>query len=151
MNYKFEIKEEVIEQLKGYAQHEGNELCGVLTGSQIDDNTFRISKVSPPCVAQNSRHGCERDATKANEFISQDYEDSEHTRVYVGEWHTHPEPNPSPSSTDIASIIQNYNSAIRAVPFVMMIIVGTKSIYSSIYTGEEFVMVSEIGKLKENI
>lgn len=141
MNYKFEIKEEVVEQLKGYAQHEGNELCGVLTGSQIDDNTFRISKVSPPCVAQNSRHGCERDATKANEFISQDYEDSEHTRVYVGAWHTHPEPNPSPSSTDIASIIQNYNSAIRAVPFVMMIIVGTESFYTSIYCGSQMIDV----------
>ena len=151
MNYRFEIKEEVIEQLKGYAQHEGNELCGVLTGSQIGDNTFRISKVSPPCVAQNSRHGCERDATKANEFICRDYEDSEHTRVYVGEWHTHPEPNPSPSQTDIASIIQNFSSATRAVPFLMMIIVGTKSIYSSIYTGEEFVVVSEIGEIKENI
>ena len=151
MNYKFEIKEEVIEQLKGYAQHEGNELCGVLTGSQIDDNTFRISKVSPPCVAQNSRHGCERDAAKANEFISQDYEDSEHTRVYVGEWHTHPESNPSPSPTDVASIIQNFSSAISAVPFLMMIIVGTKSIYSSIYTGEKFVVVSENGEIKENI
>ena len=51
LDYKLEIKNDVIEQLKEYAQFEGNEQCGVLTGSQIDANTFRISKVSPPCVA----------------------------------------------------------------------------------------------------
>ena len=116
----------------------------MLTGSQIDEHTFRISKVSPPCVASNSRCGCERDAVKANEFIKHDYEESEHTRVYVGEWHTHPEPNPTPSPKDVASIVQNYDSALRAVPFLMMIIIGTESIYSSIYTGEGFVVVNNL-------
>ena len=90
----------------GYAQHEGDELCGVLTGSQIDERTFRVSKVSPPCVARNSRCGCERDAVKANTFIKKDYEASEHTRVYIGEWHTHPEMKPNYSQIDFDNWIK---------------------------------------------
>lgn len=142
--YLVEIKPKVIEQLKNYSQHNGNEQCGVLMGSQIDEKTFRISKVSPPCVAHNSKCGCERDAQKANDFIRKDYEESKHTRVYVGEWHTHPEPNPTPSPTDISSIISNYNGALLAVPFLMMIIVGTGSLYCSVYNGNNFVVMSNI-------
>lgn len=141
MGFRFEIKEEVLESLREYAQHEGNEMCGVLTGSQINEKTFRISKVSPPCVVHNSRCGCERDAAKANEFISRDYEESEHTRVYVGEWHTHPEKNPSPSGTDYSSIINNFISSTICVPFLLLIIVGTESMYYSIFNGEEFIMI----------
>ena len=122
----------------GYAQHEGDELCGVLTGSQIDERTFRVSKVSPPCVARNSRSGCERDAVKANTFIKKDYEASEHTRVYIGEWHTHPEQNPHPSQTDYASIIKSFASAQLSVPLLIMIIVGTEHIFFNVYDGGLF-------------
>ena len=128
----------------GYAQHEGNELCGVLTGSLIDERTFRVSKVSPPCVARNSRCGCERDAVKANTFIEKDYEASDHTRVYIGEWHTHPEGHPTPSGTDYNSIINNYTTADLAVSFIVMIIVGTESIYTSVYDGKNFHIVTLI-------
>jgi len=141
LDFRLEIKEEVLESLRVYAQYEGNEMCGVLTGSQIDDKTFRISKVSPPCVAHNSRCGCERDASKANEFISLDYEESEHTRVYVGEWHTHPERHPSPSNTDNKAIINNFANSDLAFPFLVMIIVGTESLYMSIYDGKGFIQL----------
>lgn len=119
-------------------------MCGVLTGSQIDERTFRVSKVSPPCVARNSRCGCERDAVKANTFIEKDYEASDHTRVYIGEWHTHPESHPTPSGNDYNSIINNYTSADLAVSFIVMIIVGTESIYTSVYDGKAFRIVTFI-------
>lgn len=136
---RFEIKQTVIEQLMSYAQYEGNELCGVLTGSEIGDHCFRVSKVSTPCVASNSKCGCVRDANKANEFISQDYEASEHTRAYIGEWHTHPEPHPSPSITDCQAIINNFADSKLVFPFLIMIIVGTDSLYMNIYDGKGFV------------
>lgn len=141
MDFRLEIKKDALEILRGYAQHEGNEVCGVLTGSQIDEKTFRISKVSPPCVAHNSRRGCERDAVKANEFISLDYEESKHTRVYMGEWHTHPVKNPSPSGKDVSSIINIFISSDICVPFLIMIIVGTERVYFSKYNGEEFITI----------
>ena len=142
--YSIEIKEEVLEQLREYTQTEGCELCGVLTGSQIDDKTFRISKVSPPCVASNSRCGCVRDAQKGNAFIVQDYEQSEHTRVYIGEWHTHPESHPSPSPTDISSIVSNYHTSSLVLPILVMVIVGTESLYVSVYEGNSFVKIIDL-------
>ena len=138
VKFQFEIKEEVVDMLKSYAQHEGNELCGVLTGIKVGDNTFRICKVSPPCVRSHSRCGCQRDAELANQFLTDDYEASEQTRTYIGEWHTHPEQNPHPSQTDYASIIKSFASAQLSVPLLIMIIVGTEHIFFNVYDGGLF-------------
>ena len=127
-----------------YAQHDGNELCGVLTGSQIGKKRFRISKVSPPCVAQNSRCGCERDAKAANAFITQDFEQSGHTRIYLGEWHTHPEPNPTPSGTDRNSIVKTFSTSDIGVPFLIMAIIGTCSIYYCVYDEKGFKAITPV-------
>lgn len=143
-NYHFEIKQEVVDELKSNAQHEGNELCGVLMGVQVGDKYYRISKISPPCVKSHTRCGCERDAAMANQFIEEDYKLSEHTRFYIGEWHTHPESNPSPSTVDYTSIEDNYQTALLVVPFLLMIIVGTESFHISIYNGDKFVKVEPI-------
>ena len=134
----FEIKKEAMETLKGYAQHEGNELCGVVTGSQVGEKRFRISKVSPPCVVKNGRYGCELDAARGNEFITQDYEVSGQTRFYIGEWHTHPENNPHPSQTDYDSIVKSFSSAQLSAPLLVMIIVGTEDVYYGVYNGSVF-------------
>lgn len=136
--FLFEIKEEVVDMLKSYAQHDGNELCGVLTGIKVGNKTFRICKVSPPCVRSHSRCGCLRDADLANQFLKEDYEASEQTRTYIGEWHTHPESDPTPSRVDIQSVENNYLTARHAAPFLFMIIVGTTSLYISVYNGDKF-------------
>lgn len=140
-DYHFEIKLEVVDGLKSYAQHEGNELCGVIMGSLVGDNCYRISKISPPCIKCHTRCGCERDAAIANRFIEEDYEQSEQTRFYIGEWHTHPENNPTPSAVDYSSIQDNYQTASLVVPFLFMIVVGTETFHISIYNGKEFVKV----------
>lgn len=137
----FEIKEEVIETLKSYVQHEGNEMCGVLTGTQVGKNCYRICKISPPCVKAHTHCGCERDATIANKFIEADYERSEHTRFYIGEWHTHPEDKPKPSAVDYNSIKNNYHTALLVVPLLLMIIVGTQTFHICVYNGKKFVEV----------
>lgn len=141
---QFEVKQEVLEQLRVYAQHEGNEQCGILTGSKINHNTYRIAKVSPPCVVNNSRCGCVRDANKANAYIKEDYEKSERTRSYMGEWHTHPEPYPHPSWMDFSSIISNFDESILDYPFLIMVIVGTESLYFSVYDGRNFNVIQPI-------
>lgn len=136
--------------MKEFTQKDGCELCGVLTGSQIDEKTFRIAKASPPCVSSNSRCGCVRDAQLGNTFIAQDYEQSEHTRVYIGEWHTHPESHPIPSPTDISSIVSNYRSSSLALPVLVMIIVGTESMYVSVYEGKSFIKILNIEQQYED-
>ncbi|WP_073203564.1 Mov34/MPN/PAD-1 family protein [Xylanibacter ruminicola] len=140
----FEIKQNALNALKEYAQHDGNELCGVATGSQIGNNVLRISKISPPCIVKNGRYGCELDSVRGNEFIKQDYEVSGQTRFYIGEWHTHPEQNPHPSQTDYASIIKSYASAQLSVPLLVMIIVGTEHIYFNVYDGSHFKEIEPI-------
>lgn len=140
-DYHFEIKQEVVNELKCNVQRDGNELCGVLMGVQFGDKLYRISKISPPCVKSHTRCGCERDAAMANHFIEEDYNQSEHTRFYIGEWHTHPEDNPTPSAIDYSSIKDNFQTASLVVPFLLMIIVGTKSFHMSIYDGDKFVNV----------
>lgn len=110
-------------------------------GVQFGDKLYRVSKISPPCVKCHTRCGCERDAAMANHFIEEDYNLSEHTRFYIGEWHTHSEDNPTPSAIDYNSIKDNYQTASLVVPFLLMIIVGTKSFHISIYNGDKFVKV----------
>lgn len=90
---------------------------------------------------QHSRCGCKRDALMANKFIEEDYEQSEHTRFYIGEWHTHPEKQPKPSYVDYSSIEENYHTASLVVPFLFMIIVGTQTFHISVYDGNKFVEI----------
>ena len=127
--------------MRNNAQYEGNELCGVLMGSLVGDNCYRISKISPPCVKRHTRCGCERDAAMANQFIEEDYKQSEHTRFYIGEWHTHPENLPTPSTVDYSSIKDNYHTASLVAPFLFMIVVGTEAFHISVFNGKEFVVV----------
>lgn len=143
-DFQFEIKEEVLKTLNGYAQHDGDELCGVLTGIKVEEKAYRICKVSPPCVKSHSHCSCERDAEKANHFITEDYEASEQTRTYIGEWHTHPENNPTPSSVDYHSIESNFYTALHTAPFLIMIIVGLESFHVSVYDGEKFKVIEPV-------
>ena len=131
----------MVDELRNNAQHEGNELCGVLMGSQVGDNCYRISKISPPCVKRHTRCSCERDAAMANQFIEEDYKMSEHTRFYIGEWHTHPEKKPKPSAVDYSSIEENYQTASLVVRVLFMIIVGIESFHICIFNGKKFVKV----------
>ena len=110
----------------------------MMTGSRINETTYRIAKVSPPLVKSNSRCGCVLDSEKANEFIADDYERSEHTRSYVGEWHTHPEREPHPSGIDLDTITSTFVVSALDFPLLVMVIVGTESLYFSVYDGAEF-------------
>lgn len=135
------MKQDVINQLKSYAQFNGHELCGILMGSKVGENKYRINKVSPPLVSRHSHCDCERDAVMANQFIKEDYEKSEHTRTYIGEWHTHPVGNPVPSNVDCLSIRDIFRTSLLVTPFLLMVIVGTQSLYFSIYNGNDFLEI----------
>ena len=135
MKHRFEIKESVVSILSSFRQVTGNERGGVLTGSIISDDTYRVSNVSEPCLFLNASDRCSyiRDASKANKFIKEDFEKSEHTRVYIGEWHTHPEDEPTPSSVDLNSIKEIYQKSELVIDGVVLVIVGLKSNYYGFY------------------
>ena len=135
---KVEIKESALQKLQKVRQTNGSEVGGLFTGSEIGTDNYRIGKISDPCIVFNSssKYGCTRDATLANIFIQQDYETSNHSRYYLGEWHTHPEENPTPSLTDIASIRDVYSKSDLVINGVFLIIIGIKSNYYGYYDGE---------------
>ena len=116
--------------LRDYKQTKGLERAGVLVGVVLGDNRYRITKVSPSITSKGStRTGCKRDADLANTYIQEQYELSEHTCIYLGEWHTHPEPHPKPSGVDVSSVIEIAYLPDIKLPFVVLCIVGLESIY----------------------
>ena len=76
---------------------DGPEDVGVIFGSIIDEDNIRINKLSETCALQRTKYKCILDASLANQVIKEEFEKSNHTRVFVGEWHTHPEEYPQPS------------------------------------------------------
>jgi len=115
----------------------GNEDGGILLGSEIDEKYYRINRVSEPCmlIDRSSKCCCTRDANKANEIIQREFELSNHTRVYFGEWHTHPEDDPTPSAVDISSICDVFYKSKIVIDGVFLAIVGRKSIYWGYHDG----------------
>lgn len=138
------MTQECIETLKRYIQTSGNEDCGVLMGSQINDNIIRVNKVSGSIKVkeESSTYTCKIDKESANAFIKDDYEQSNHKRYYIGEWHTHPEDRPLPSSFDKSSIKLSFKENAMPINNVfLMVIVGRKEIYWGIYDGKTLKMI----------
>ena len=142
--FDIEISESVILAMKSYRQFSGNELGGILLGSVINNKKIRINKISPPLMVDSSTCSVIRDAEKSNAFIKQEFEESNHTRIYVGEWHTHPENIPTSSTADRLSIKQIYCDSQIVLNIVLMAIIGREEIYWSYYNGKEFIIFSPI-------
>lgn len=139
-----EISESVVLTMKSYRQFSGNELGGILLGSVINNKKIRINKISPPLMVDSSTSSIIRDAEKANAFIKQEFEESNHTRIYVGEWHTHPENIPTSSIADRLSIERIYRDSDIVLNIVLMAIIGREEIYWSYYNGKKFIIFSPI-------
>jgi len=144
LKHIFEIKRDTLDDLKKYAQGNENEVCGILLCSKVGDICFRINKASPPFVLENSSYGCIRDVKKSNAYIETEFEQSNHTRIYCGEWHSHPEEFPRPSELDRQSIVSIFEEEEIAIPFVLMVIVGLNEIYYGVYDGDKFMEIFPI-------
>lgn len=132
--YKFEIKEECMHDLLSHRQMSGSEFCGIIMGSTVGCKSYRINYISQPCNTEyNNSYKCCRDATIANQLISEEYTKSNKTRVYFGEWHTHPESTPIPSSVDIDSIRDIYEKSVLPIDGVFLCIIGQQDIYWGFY------------------
>lgn len=141
-----EVNSVVIEQLYHISNSTNVEDCGVFTGSLTQTGIYRINRISPSCSVNDTKSPrmCVRDANIANEFIKQDYEASNQTRVYIGEWHTHPEENPTPSGLDLTSIIDIFKNSVLPFNFLFFAIVGYKSIFWGYYNGHKIFRLTNI-------
>lgn len=64
----------------------------------------------------------------AQEKVIAAWKSSDHTKIYFGEWHTHPEGNPQPSSQDVQNWLSILSNATYEQDFLIFVIVGIKDI-----------------------
>lgn len=104
-NGKLKISSEALESFYQYQQDEPSkkEAGGLLLGRYIkNSNDIVIDKVTIPFERDIRRRYffCKKDL-QHQDIIDQEWESSEGTCNYLGEWHTHPERTSSPSSFDL--------------------------------------------------
>ncbi|MDX2053624.1 MAG: Mov34/MPN/PAD-1 family protein [Polyangiaceae bacterium] len=124
--------EESVDTLLGYRQLDTGafEAGGVLLGRIIlATGDVVIDQVTTPCSNDlRSRYRFLRSRTGAQARVHQAWIDSQGTRIYLGEWHSHPEPHPSPSRQDIDDWRRVARKARYEQSFLLFVILGTQSL-----------------------
>jgi integrative and conjugative element protein (TIGR02256 family) len=133
-NVTVKITDSVINEILNFKQDSANksESGGILLGYSIDDSIFTITDITTPSAFdKSSRYNFIRNRKSAQKAINKLFKESGGKKIYLGEWHTHPENVPSPSFLDKNSIIEQvkYNRLNSNVIF--MIIVGNSALYIS--------------------
>ena len=67
-----------------------------------------------------------RNKKQAQALVNRAWTNSEHSRIYLGEWHTHPEDDPTPSQQDITNWHSISTKAVYEQDFLFFIIVGVR-------------------------
>ena len=133
-NLSIKISIEVLEKMKIFIQDESHKLeaGGILIGHYLDDNKFSITDVSLPCkFDKSSRFNFTRSKKNAQNIINKIFKESNGKKIYLGEWHTHPEDYPTPSCMDNKSILEQVQGNILNSEIIFMLIVGRNGIYIS--------------------
>ncbi|AHJ95549.1 ThiF family adenylyltransferase [Hymenobacter swuensis] len=80
----------------------GTETGGILTGQLQPDGSIQVLNASGPGpAAVHSTTLFKRDVAYCQQFLA---DEEKAGRVYVGEWHSHPNENNNPSQTDLTSL-----------------------------------------------
>ncbi len=92
----------------------------------IDSQDVVIDMISFPMPGDKATRTTFFRKKKAHQqIIDREWEASNHTCTYLGEWHTHPEPYPSPSSIDDTNWKRKLRDDIVDSDSLFFLIVGT--------------------------
>ncbi|HTG65019.1 MAG TPA: Mov34/MPN/PAD-1 family protein [Flavobacterium sp.] len=128
------LSEEVFEKMKLFIQDQSQkpEAGGILIGHYLDNNNYSITDVSLPSKHdKSSRFNFTRSKKNAQKIINEFFKDSKGKKIYLGEWHTHPEDYPAPSGLDKKSILEQIRGNILNSEIIFMLIIGRKGFYIS--------------------
>lgn len=133
-NLSIKISENVLEKMKTFIQNESYkpESGGILIGYHLDIKNYSITDISLPShFDKSSRFNFTRSKINAQRIINKAFKDSKGKKIYLGEWHTHPEDFPSPSGLDKKSILEQIRGNILNSEIIFMLIIGRKGLYIS--------------------
>lgn len=125
---------EVISLFEKYKQIERkqHESGGILLG-KIYNDLIIIDNISEPSKEDKSgRYYFYRDVKKAQNITEKAWKESNGERIYLGEWHTHPEDIPTPSWDDKKLIKDMLKHSRMEIDFLLMVIIGRVSPYVAI-------------------
>ncbi|HAT4214908.1 Mov34/MPN/PAD-1 family protein [Clostridium perfringens] len=126
-DYDIIINEQVIDIIKKYIQIGSKfESGGMLIGSfLVNGNMIEINDITEPQKEEDktSRFTFYR-SYMHNEILSFKWKESNYTKMYLGEWHTHPQQIPKPSLVDKCSWNKLLKSSVTDSNLLIFIIVG---------------------------
>ena len=126
---RIKLPAEVIASIRGYIQNDAQkpEGGGVILGRyNLDTHDVVNDKVSFPMPGDRAtRTTFFRKKKSHQQVIDREWEASNYTCTYLGEWHTHPEPYPSPSCIDNNNWKRKLKNDIVDSNSLFFLIVGT--------------------------
>lgn len=126
------LNAEAVDQMIKYLQLDpkDTEAGGVLLGRFIiDSNDLVVDKVTAPMRGdKRTRYSFERGAKRHQQIIDEEWNATQGTCHYLGEWHTHPEDNPEPSGIDKGNWIRHLKRDTFPNRYLYFLIAGRKEI-----------------------
>ncbi len=125
-DYNIEIKDSVLEIMSKYIQIKSkDESGGMLIGSILtDEKTIMINDCTEPIKDDKAGKYEFYRSNKHNKLLERKWIESNYTKMYIGEWHTHPQYTPIPSCIDKRSWEKLMKDSITDSPIVVFIIRG---------------------------
>ena len=105
---------------------QGGVLLGRLIVNTEDVVVDEITKPGPDDI--RGRYRFKRSSNSAQPRVVSAWRESTGTKIYLGDWHSHPEDHPSPSSVDRRDWNRVVKRAVYEQDFLLFAIVGRRSI-----------------------
>lgn len=122
---RFRITPRVFAKLAQFRQFsKRNETGGILLGKVLLEEVI-VDAISLPNEQDSAgRTYFRRNVKVAQSVVNKVWEESQGERIYLGEWHTHPENCPSPSGDDLCLLDSMLKHSKMHIDFLFMVIVG---------------------------
>ncbi|HBJ1647621.1 UNVERIFIED_ORG: hypothetical protein B2H98_05680 [Clostridium botulinum] len=129
-DYCIEINDNVLAIMSKNIQCKSKyESGGILIGSiLIDGKMIEINDCTELIEGdKSSRYGFYR-CNKHNELLEAKWVESNYIKMYLGEWHSHPQSIPTPSYVDKQSWKRLIKNSITESPIIIFLIIGIETI-----------------------
>lgn len=124
---RIKLTDQCVSLMNSYRQDDSSkyEAGGVLIGRLIvSSKNIVVDKITTPLPEDIQSRNYFKRSIRHQRIIEKEWNESNGTSHYLGEWHTHPENRPTPSSKDIKSWKEQLKTAIFSSRFLYFVIIG---------------------------